>query len=128
MQFTYTKQEKLKKRKLIKALFENGKAATIFPLRVIYLKLEHPGDFPVQASVSVSKRNFKLAVKRNRIKRLMREAYRLNKHILYDNLQDKYIMMYIYLAKEEEPFQVIEKKMQKLMQKFLSKIEDNDKK
>ncbi len=126
MQFTYSKQEKLKKRKLIKILFEKGKASTVYPLRVIYLKNEHSGKYPVQASVSVSKRNFKRAVDRNRIKRLMREAYRLNKHILYNNLDEKYIMMYIYLAKEEEPFQVIEKKMQELMWKFLEK-EKNEK-
>jgi ribonuclease P protein component len=126
MRFTYSKQEKLKKRKLIKMLFEKGKALTVFPLRVIYLKEEHMGNFPVQASVSVSKRNFKLAVKRNRIKRLMREAYRLNKYILYDNLDSKYIMMYIYLAKEEETFQVIENKMQELMHKLIKKIKNND--
>ena len=82
MRFTYSKDEKLKKRKLIKELFDNGKAATVFPLRVIYLKKDHNGNFPVQTGVSVSKRNFKRAVDRNRIKRLMREAYRLNKHIL----------------------------------------------
>jgi ribonuclease P protein component len=128
MRFTYNKQEKLKKRKLIKALFENGKAATVYPLRVIYLKQEHSGNFLVQAGVSVSKRNFKRAVDRNRIKRLMREAYRLNKSILYDNLQDKYIMMYIYLAKKEEPFQEIEKNMIALMEKLLNKIEKNDQK
>ncbi|HFS66748.1 MAG TPA: ribonuclease P protein component [Flavobacteriia bacterium] len=128
MQFTYSKQEKLKKRKLLKTLFKEGKATTVFPLRMVYLKHEHSGNFPVQASVSVSKRNFKRAVDRNRIKRLLREAYRLNKYILYDNLEDNYIMMFIYLAKEEEPFQVIEKNMQELMQKFLKKIDRNDKK
>ena len=121
MRFTYTKQEKLKKRKLIKELFENGKTHTVFPVRMIFLKKEHEGNFPIQASVSVSKRNFKRAVDRNRIKRLMREIYRLNKHILYNNLDEKYIMMYIYLAKKEKSFQIIEKKMQELMRKFLER-------
>ncbi len=122
MRFTYTKQEKLKKRKLIKELFENGKARTVFPIRMIYLKKEHLGNFPIQASVSVSKQNFKRAVDRNRIKRLMREAYRLNKHFLYENLEDKYIIMFIYLSKKEESFQYIEKKFKQLMQSFLDKI------
>ncbi len=124
MRFTYTKQEKLKKRKLIKELFENGKARTVFPIRMIYLKKEHLGNFPIQASVSVSKRNFKRAVDRNRIKRLMREAYRLNKHFLYENLEDKYIIMFIYISKKEESFQYIEKKFKQLMQSFLDKINE----
>ena len=122
MKFTYSKQEKLKKRKLIKELFEKGKAQTLFPLRMIFLKKEHLGNFSVQVGVSVSKRNFKLAVKRNRIKRLMREAYRLNKNILYNNLEDKYIIMFIYLSNKEESFQYIEKKMKELIQSFLDKI------
>ncbi len=124
MRFTYTKQEKLKKRTLLKELFENGKARTVFPIRMIYLKKEHLGDFPIQASVSVSKRNFKRAVDRNRIKRLMREAYRLNKHFLYENLENKYIIMFIYLSKKEESFPYIEKKFKQLMQSFLDKINE----
>ncbi len=125
MQFKYTKQEKLKKRKLIKTLFDNGKAAAVFPLRAIYLPLNHDGNFPVQASVSVSKRNFKRAVDRNRIKRLMREAYRLNKHILYHNLEKKYIIMFIYLAKDEVKMAELHQKMIKLMQKILQRIKEN---
>ena len=125
MQFKYTKQEKLKKRKLIKTLFDNGKAATVFPLRAIYLPLNHDGNFPVQASVSVSKRNFKRAVDRNRIKRLMREAYRLNKHLLYQNLEEKYIIMFVYLAKEEVKMDEMHRKMIKLMQKILQRIKEN---
>ncbi len=122
MQFSYTKYEKLKSRKLIKQLFEDGKAISVFPLRLIYLKKEHASNYNVQASVSVSKRNFKLAVSRNRIKRLMREVYRLNKPFLYENLENKYIFMFIYLGKKEIKFQKLDTKMKEIIKLFLKKI------
>lgn len=121
MQFSYNKDEKLKSRKLIKELFEKGKAISIFPLRLIYLKTEHQGKHPLKTGVSVSKRNFKLAVHRNRIKRMMREVYRLNKYKLYDNLDEKYIFMFIYLSKEETPYQKLDEKMKEIMTVFLKK-------
>jgi len=121
MNFTYNKHEKLKSRKLIKQLFEDGKAISIFPLRLIYLNIEHDGEFLLQTGVSVSKRNFKLAVDRNRIKRMMREVYRLNKHILYNSLDNKYIFMFIYLGKSEIEYNKLDDKMKHLMNKFLVK-------
>jgi len=77
---TYGTKEKLKSKTLISTLFEEGSSVKAFPLRMVFL--ETPLPYPtitVQCGVSVSKRNHKLAVTRNRIKRLMREAYRLNK-------------------------------------------------
>ncbi len=125
MNFTYTKQEKLKSRKLIKQLFEDGKAISIFPLRLIYLQLEHESSLPIQASVSVSKRNFKLAVDRNRIKRLMREVYRINKPFLYEHISEKYIFMFIYLGKEEVLCAKLDRKMKDLIHAFLHKTKNN---
>jgi ribonuclease P protein component len=122
MQFTYNKQEKLKSRKLIKQLFEDGKALTVFPLRLLYLDIEHSSNQPIQASVTVSKRNFKRAVDRNRIKRLMREAYRLNKPFLYENVSENYIIMFIYLSKKEEKYNVFDEKMKAIINLFVKKI------
>lgn len=124
MQFSYSKHEKLKSRKLIKYLFAHGKAISVFPLRLIYLKIEHDGKQPLQTGVSVSKRNFKLAVNRIRIKRLMREAYRLNKSLLHTNLNGKYIIMFIYLGKEEIPYKKLDVKMKEIIHAFLKKMED----
>lgn len=79
------KQARLKSRKVIDHLFKDGKSFTVFPFRVIYhfTKLPvTPDAFQLQAGFSVSKRHFKKAVDRNRIKRLMREAYRLQKNEL----------------------------------------------
>ena len=87
---TLGKQERLCSRKLIDSLFKGGgsRAMSGFPLRMVYAMTErHEGEPAAQILVSVPKRCFKRAVKRNRIKRLVREAYRLNKHILADALE-----------------------------------------
>ena len=86
---TFSAKEKLKSRKAIDALFRVGKSFSLFPFRVFYIREDpapgvggiSPGS-PVQVGVGAAKRNFKRAVDRNRIKRLLREAYRLQKHDL----------------------------------------------
>lgn len=118
MQFTYKKQEKLKSRKLIKLLFEEGKKTSVFPIMLLYLQVEHDSNYLVQAGVTVSKKNFKSAVDRNRIKRLLRETYRLNKPFLYEKLENKYIFMFIYLGKEELKYQLIDEKMKAILDQF----------
>jgi ribonuclease P protein component len=122
MQFTYKKQEKLKSKKLIKRLFEEGNKISVFPIRLLYLKVEHESNYLVQAGVTVSKKNFKYAVDRNRIKRLLRETYRLNKPFLYEKIDKKYIFMFIYLGKEEMKYTVLDEKMKEIMQQLLNKI------
>ncbi len=125
MQYSYNKQEKLKSRKFIKELFENGQTLSVYPLRLVYLKKEHDGLYALKMSVSVSKRNFKLAVSRNRIKRVMREVYRLNKHYLYNNLEHKYVFMFIYLGRKEVEYQLLDSKMKALSKLFINKIKNN---
>ena len=120
MQQTFKKQEKLKKSKLIDQLFAEGKAVTAFPIKLIYLKIEHESPYKIQAGVSASKRNFKKAVDRIRIKRLLREAYRKNKYLIYESEHTKkHIFMFIYLGKKEVDYHIIEEKMQIILQKFL---------
>ena len=87
-QFTLKKDERLKRRKIIEQLFSEGRAVTAFPIRVQYKMVDQLTE-PLQAGFSVSSRNFKRAVDRNRIKRLMREAYRLQKLPLEQALQTK---------------------------------------
>jgi ribonuclease P protein component len=122
MRFTYNKHEKLKSEKLIKQLFDEGETISVFPLRLLYFKVNHHSNYLIQAGVTVSKRNFKKAVDRNRIKRLMREAYRLNKPFLYENIQSKYVFMFIYLDKKEVKYAGIEQKMKEIMKLFITKI------
>jgi len=122
MRNTFRKEEKLKKKNLITELFASGKSASAFPLKMVYLENDHDSPFKVQAGVSVSKRNFKSAVDRNRIKRLMRESYRKNKYLIYnDDDTKKHILMFIYQAKSEVSYQIMEEKMIDLIQKFLQK-------
>lgn len=122
MQFSYNKQEKLKSKKLIKQLFDEGKTISVFPLRLLYLKTVNHSDSLIKAGVTVSKRNFKNAVDRNRIKRLMREVYRLNKPFLYKNIKNNYIFMFIFLDKKEVKYAKLDEKMKELLTSFLKKI------
>ena len=82
------RSERLKSRSLIEQLFGGGsRSLAAHPLRIVYrLKDRSEGESPVQLLVSVPKRYFKRAVKRNRIKRQVREAYRLNKHYLTEKV------------------------------------------
>jgi ribonuclease P protein component len=106
--FTFKKEEKLTSEKWIKELFEKGSSFYLSPLKVIYLP--HPNqELPNQVLISVPARNFKRAVDRNRIKRQLREAYRLYKHQLEPN--HKWLIAYIYSAKEILPSAQIHQKM-----------------
>ena len=120
--FTFKKAERLKSRKIIGRLFKEGYSFGVYPLRLVFLKNEEPRqDAPVQFTVSVPKRSFKSAVVRNRLKRKVREAWRLNKHWLYrklENTEGQFAFMVIYTGKEEFPYKEIEKAMRNLNYRF----------
>ncbi|WP_163715175.1 ribonuclease P protein component [Mangrovibacterium lignilyticum] len=122
-EFSLSKNDRLRSRKSIGELFAEGESFFIFPLKVVYRKLKFDDETPVKAAFSVSKRNFKRAVKRNYLKRLMRETYRLNKGELASLLNEKgeqLGVMFIFAAKEEKDFQVVEKGMLKSLEKLKS--------
>lgn len=123
MRFTLGKQERLKSKKLIETLYKEGHSVKAFPFRMVYLQTEHTSKFPVQVGVSVPKRNFKKAVDRNRIKRLMREVYRKEKHTVYDNVEAPYVFMISFIAKEPWTYEDMERKMKKLLTSFISEIQ-----
>ena len=122
MKLTLRKQERLKSKKLIEQLYKKGKSIKVFPFRMVYLQIEHTSKYPVQVGVSVAKRNFKKAPDRNRLKRLMRETYRLQKATVYDNLSEPYIFMISYIGREEKPYQELHSKMNNLLHLFIEKI------
>ena len=125
MQQSYNKGERLKKKKLITQLFNEGKSISVFPIKLVYLETEHKGPYKVQAGVSVAKRNFNKAVDRNRIKRLLREVYRKNKFLIYQSEHTKkHIFMFIYLGKKKLEYNLLEEKMITLLHKFLKLCED----
>lgn len=124
MSFAFPKKEKLKSRKLFDALFAQGNTITKYPIKLIYLKTELPNDVKIQTGVAVPKRSFKSAVKRNRIKRLLREAYRLNKPIVFNNSEGNFAFLFLYLGKEMPNYRTVEKSMRTILQKFNNTIID----
>ncbi len=114
--FTYPRAEKLKKNTEISLLFEKGKWRTNGNLRIIILK-DKPST-PVESTkfaVSVSKKYFKRAVHRNRIKRLLRECYRLNKELFKESFGDKTMAILFWVSPEmPEKFQEVETQFIKL--------------
>ena len=127
MRFTLGKEERLKSKKLIEKLYEKGKSIKVFPLRMIYLQTEHTSNYPAQLGVSVPKRNFKRAVDRNRIKRLLRESYRKEKYSIYSETEKPFVFMISYLAKEEWKYADVEIKMKKLVSNFITEVKKYEK-
>jgi ribonuclease P protein component len=123
MSFTYPKHEKLKSQKQIDLLFSVGKSVSKYPLRLVFAPIELEKDEKIKFGVSVSKKYFKKAVDRNYYKRLLRECYRLNKHILLDNLNKPYIMMFFYQSKEAMTFAEMKEKTVQLFEKFSKEIQ-----
>ncbi|WP_299533600.1 ribonuclease P protein component [Ulvibacterium sp.] len=118
MSFTFPKEEKLKSRKLFNTLFTQGKSITKYPVKLIYLKTELPKDVKIQMGVAVPKKSFKSAVKRNRIKRLLREAYRLNKPMVFNNSEGNFAFLFLYLGKEMPNYDLVENSIRTILQKF----------
>lgn len=123
--FTLSKDERISWKRHIDLLFAGGESFIAFPFRIIYLALEE--DMPAQVSimVSVPKKKFKRAVKRNLIKRQAREAYRLQKYDLIDPLVEKnksLLVAFLYVDKVVQPIETIEKGMRKAIRLLNEKV------
>ncbi|MEM6720349.1 MAG: ribonuclease P protein component [Bacteroidota bacterium] len=121
MKYRFPKEEKLKSKKCLDLLFSEGNTVSKFPLRLVYKATDLPENVPIQAGVSVTKRRFKKAVTRNRIKRLMREAYRLHKNNVFNRISTSYAFMFLYIGKQEPTYEEIETSMVRLLEKFIEK-------
>ncbi len=124
---TLNKRERMVSRKLIETLFGGGCSISMaaFPLRVVCMKKERNGDdAPVQLLVSVSKKRFKHAVDRNRVKRQVREAFRMHKQLLYEALPvtDQLLIAFIWLSNQHCPTQVVDKRVTNLLQRIVEKL------
>lgn len=113
--------EKLKSKKLLDKLFSEGKSVSQYPVKLIFLKIENQEFEGLNVGVSVPKRNFKHAVDRNHLKRLLRECYRKNKYLVLNNMNCSYAFMFIYVSKEPLVYSQLFEVMQKLMKKFVDK-------
>jgi len=123
---SFPKSEHLCGDKSITKVFETGESYLCYPLRVVYLIQPLNDSETTKVLVGVPKKRFKRANKRNRIKRLMRETYRLNKHIVSDTLTEKRLQILIafnYVSDEELDFAKIEKKMKTALERLQQIIE-----
>lgn len=119
--FTLPKEERLCSRKALEALFGGGsKSILAYPVRAVFQKTEETG---IRIMVSVSKRFFKRAVKRNRIKRQLREAYRLNKRILQP-AEGGLNIAFLWNSNELLPSAKVMEKMQTLLSKINETVAD----
>ena len=137
MDFKLPKSERLRSKKYIQELFTKGTGFTHFPYKVIYLPLSCEkakeatgslgGDSPnppaAQVLFSCSKRNFKKAVDRNTVKRRMREAYRLHKHLLPPD--SYFLIAYIYIAREILPSKILHEKLKSSFKRLGSIVQSD---
>ena len=125
-QFTLGKKERLKSRKQTELLFSEGKKFAIASLRIYYLFTKDQSS-SLQFGAGVSKKNFKKAVDRNRIKRLIREAYRLQKNMLQEKLLEqnsRLNIFFIYTGKELPQYKEVYDKAGKVLSKLCTIISE----
>lgn len=123
---TYPKSEKLKSKNTIDLMFREGKSVSKYPLRLVYTKEKLDENQKLKIGVSVSKKYFKKAVDRNYFKRVLRETYRLNKHILIDGLNEQFAFMLLYQTKDRLTYEEINLKTVQLFEKFHQQMKPNE--
>lgn len=127
--FTFKKKERLKSRSAIQALFDKNQNFKSYPFKLVWMITPSNDASRIKAGVSVSKRNHRLAVTRNFIKRRMRECYRINKLELTQSLVGKNAelsFMLIYLSDEIVPYTEFEQKIKQLLFRLSEKVKTND--
>ncbi|WP_321439080.1 ribonuclease P protein component [uncultured Bacteroides sp.] len=121
------KDERLNSKSTIEELFSgNSKSFSIYPLRVVFMPVEKKKNALASILISVPKKRFKRAVKRNKVKRQVREGYRKNKHELLNVLNEKengLAIAFIYLSNEILPTNLIEETIKKILEKIKEKIQ-----
>ena len=129
IRYTLGKTERLKSRKVIEQLFKDGKSFSIFPFRIVW-KYQPAEAEILQAGFTVSTKHFKKAVDRNRIRRLMKEAYRLQKNNLQQQLKiyNKPAGIFIiYVGKELPEYKLVFEKMSLVLERLQKITNENSK-
>lgn len=123
--YSLGKSERLCSKKLLDELLASKCSFVKYPFRIVFKESSLPGDFPARIAVSVGKKKFKRAVKRNRVKRLAREAFRLNKTEFYDRIPaGKTVdILFIYLDNNLPSYPKTEHAIKSSMQKILTALD-----
>lgn len=125
---TFHKSERLCSRKIITSLFDNGNVFYSGLLKIVWSTSQALVPFPAQITFSVTKKSFRLAVTRNLLKRRMREAYRRNKHVLYDFLSRENIRIVLIVIYKEDyvsDFREIEISMKEMIDRLIVSVKGN---
>ena len=128
--FSFKKAERLKSRKTIKQLFENGNSYAVYPLRLVWIPIEKVEETPVRFALSVAKKRIPKAAHRNVLRRRIREAWRLHKHRLYKQLEGQeqsFAFMVLFTGKGDTAYEAIEQSMRTIIQRFPKKLRANQK-
>ncbi|MBK8502903.1 MAG: ribonuclease P protein component [Saprospiraceae bacterium] len=122
--YTLHKDSRLKSQKSISEAFVGGKSIQVYPIRVYFYHLPTTDHAGVKAAFVAPKKNFKKAVDRNRIKRQLREAYRLNQYLLKDEIPDAWQVnvVFLYYIREKLNYTVIEKATQKVLKRLAKEM------
>ena len=126
MSFRFPKEEKLKSKTLIQKIFDEGSAVSNYPLKVLYVRTNDTDETTLKVGVTVPKKNFKSAVHRNRIKRLLRESYRINKDKIFNKTVGSYALLFLYLGKEIPEYKAIEKNMLAICERLVKKMNNEE--
>ena len=129
-EFSYNKKEKLKSKKQLDELFQKGKSFTVFPVKIFYAFADEQ-DNVIKTGVGVSSRHFKKAVHRNRIKRLLREAYRTEKqplHAYLNNNEKQLVLFLLFIDKELPPYALVKEKIKLCIQRLIHVLNEVDSK
>ena len=125
--YTFTKAERVTGAKRVDALFASSKSFISYPLRVVYLQHEQSSIASCSILVTVPKKRIKKAVHRNRVKRLIRESYRLNKELVHDiNLGKSLDIAFVYVKDTGSDYVEMQKAMQKALKQIAIRIKKTE--
>ena len=114
-QFSFSKSERISEKKIIDSLFSSGKKFSVYPFDVRFLNQDENSDSISKVLITVSSSKIKSAVKRNLLKRRIKESYRINKNIIYNKLL---MIAFVYVSEEIFTFSVIDKAIKKVLKKL----------
>lgn len=128
VKFHFGKEERLCRKKIIDSVFENGESIRVVSFILLYKFQELPAPVPAQVLFAANRKNHKAAHNRNRAKRLMREAYRLQKEKHYNKLREhnkQAALLFIFTGRRLPDFNYVSGKVSELIQRFIEKIPTN---